>query len=168
VHSETQRILLAPNLHWHNFDIKATLEEGLNMQVEIDNDANACLLSESWSGRLAGIRNAVLVAISEGIRNGDSLRRSTSLRVQRSCGRVRTYLYRSDRIALRLRPARLLGDGRIFEALPPSYCNGTRATTTPLITTAVFPWMQFPQCISGKHTVSQEALTRKGKIAVTP
>lgn len=37
------------------------------MQVEIDNHANACLLSESWSGRLAGIRNAVLVAISEGI-----------------------------------------------------------------------------------------------------
>jgi predicted NBD/HSP70 family sugar kinase len=67
VHPETQRLLLAPNLHWHDFDIKATLEEGLNLQVEIDNDANACLLSESWSGRLAGVRNAVLVAISEGI-----------------------------------------------------------------------------------------------------
>jgi predicted NBD/HSP70 family sugar kinase len=37
------------------------------MQVEIDNDANACLLSESWSGRLAGVRNAVLVAVSEGV-----------------------------------------------------------------------------------------------------
>ena len=31
------------------------------------NDANACLLAELWSGRLAGVRNAVLVAISEGI-----------------------------------------------------------------------------------------------------
>ena len=39
----------------------------MNLQVEIDNDANACLLSESWSGRLAGVSNAVLVAVSEGI-----------------------------------------------------------------------------------------------------
>ena len=67
VHPETQRLLLAPNLHWQGFDIKSTLEEGLNLQVEIDNDANACLLSESWSGRLAGVTNAVLVAVSEGI-----------------------------------------------------------------------------------------------------
>jgi predicted NBD/HSP70 family sugar kinase len=67
VHPETQRLLLAPNLHWQNFDIKSALEKALKLQVEIDNDANACLLSESWSGRLAGVRNAVLVAISEGI-----------------------------------------------------------------------------------------------------
>jgi predicted NBD/HSP70 family sugar kinase len=67
VHPETQRLLLAPNLHWRDFDIKAALEKALDLQVEIDNDANACLLSESWYGRLAGVRNAVLVAVSEGI-----------------------------------------------------------------------------------------------------
>ena len=67
VDPETQRLLLAPNLHWHDFDIKSALEDALKLQVEIDNDANACLLSESWSGRLAGVRNAVLVAVSEGI-----------------------------------------------------------------------------------------------------
>ena len=38
----TQRLLLAPNLKWHDFDIKAALEKGLDLQVEIDNDANAC------------------------------------------------------------------------------------------------------------------------------
>jgi predicted NBD/HSP70 family sugar kinase/predicted transcriptional regulator len=67
VDPDTQRLLLAPNLHWHDFDIKSFLEKALKLQVEIDNDANACLLSESWSGRLAGVRNAVLVAVSEGI-----------------------------------------------------------------------------------------------------
>jgi predicted NBD/HSP70 family sugar kinase len=67
VHPETQRLLLAPNLHWLDFDIKSTLEEALGLQVEIDNDANACLLAESWYGRLSGVRNAVLVAVSEGI-----------------------------------------------------------------------------------------------------
>jgi predicted NBD/HSP70 family sugar kinase len=67
VHPVTQRILLAPNLRWHNFDLKGALEKGLGLQVEIDNDANACLLSELWYGRLEGVRNAVLVAVSEGI-----------------------------------------------------------------------------------------------------
>lgn len=63
----TQRLLLAPNLKWRDFDIKGALEKGLNLQVEIDNDANACLLSELWYGRLEGVRNAVLVAVSEGL-----------------------------------------------------------------------------------------------------
>jgi predicted NBD/HSP70 family sugar kinase len=39
----------------------------LKLQVEIDNDANVCLLSELWNGRLAGVNHAVLVAVSEGI-----------------------------------------------------------------------------------------------------
>src|ERR1700744_1535611 len=67
VDPETQRLLLAPNLHWHNFDIRTVLEKALKLQVEIDNDATACLLAESWYGRLAGVRNAVLVAVAEGL-----------------------------------------------------------------------------------------------------
>ena len=63
----TQKLLLAPNLKWHDFDIKAALEKGLDLQVEVDNDANACLLSELWYGRLEGIKDAVLVAVSEGL-----------------------------------------------------------------------------------------------------
>lgn len=67
VNPETQRLLLAPNLNWANFDIRGAFEKGLKLQVEMENDANACLLAESWYGRLAGVRNAVLVAVSEGI-----------------------------------------------------------------------------------------------------
>lgn len=63
----TQRVLLAPNLHWGDFDLRGALEKGLGLQVEIDNDANVCLLSEMWYGRLPGVRDAVLVAVSEGI-----------------------------------------------------------------------------------------------------
>jgi predicted NBD/HSP70 family sugar kinase len=33
----------------------------------MDNAANACLLSELWFGRMDGIRNAVLITISEGV-----------------------------------------------------------------------------------------------------
>jgi predicted NBD/HSP70 family sugar kinase len=67
VHPVTQRMLLAPNLHWGEFDLRGALQKGLKLQVEIDNDANVCLLSELWYGRLAGVSHAVLVAVSEGI-----------------------------------------------------------------------------------------------------
>ncbi|MEO6922434.1 MAG: ROK family protein [Bryocella sp.] len=63
----SQKIIMAPNLKWNHFDIKSALEKEFGLQVEIDNDANACLLSELWYGRLEGVSNAVLVAVSEGI-----------------------------------------------------------------------------------------------------
>lgn len=63
----TQQLLLAPNLKWEGYDIRRALQQGLALQVEMDNDANACLLSESWSGRLNGVQHAVLVAVSEGV-----------------------------------------------------------------------------------------------------
>jgi predicted NBD/HSP70 family sugar kinase len=67
VDPDTQRLLLAPNLKWGNYDIKGAIEEQMQLQVELANAANACLLSELWSGRLDGIRNAVLITVSEGI-----------------------------------------------------------------------------------------------------
>lgn len=63
----TQRLRFAPNLGWRDFDIKGTVEKGTGMVVEMDNEANACLLAESWFGSMDGVRNAVLVTISEGI-----------------------------------------------------------------------------------------------------
>jgi predicted NBD/HSP70 family sugar kinase len=67
VHPATQRVLMAPNLHWHDFDLRAALEEETGLQVEIDNDANVCLTSELWYGRLEGLKNVVLVAVAEGV-----------------------------------------------------------------------------------------------------
>jgi predicted NBD/HSP70 family sugar kinase len=67
VDPETQRLILAPNLKWSDYDIKGAVEGQMQLQVELANAANACLLSELWSGRLDGIRNAVLITVSEGI-----------------------------------------------------------------------------------------------------
>ena len=67
VHPETQQLILAPNLKWRNVELKQTLEERLKLKVELDNDANACLLSELWFGRMDGLRNAVLISLSEGL-----------------------------------------------------------------------------------------------------
>ena len=63
----TKRLRFAPNLGWRDFDIKGAVERGTGMIVEMDNEANACLLAESWFGSMDGVRNAVLVTISEGI-----------------------------------------------------------------------------------------------------
>ncbi len=65
---ETQRLVLAPNLpKWCDYEIKRELEAKMHLPVELANAANASLLSELWSGSLDGVRNAVLVTISEGI-----------------------------------------------------------------------------------------------------
>ncbi len=67
VDPETQRLILAPNLKWHDYDIKGAIEGALGLRVELDNAAVACLLSELWFGRMDGVRNAVLVTVSEGV-----------------------------------------------------------------------------------------------------
>jgi predicted NBD/HSP70 family sugar kinase len=63
----SQRLILAPNLPWSMYDMKKAIERKIPLQVEMDNAANACLLSELWFGRMDGVRNAVLVTISEGV-----------------------------------------------------------------------------------------------------
>ncbi len=67
VHPVTNRLILAPNLKWSDFDLKAAIQDRLKLQVELENDATACLLSELWFGRMDGIRNAVLISLSEGL-----------------------------------------------------------------------------------------------------
>jgi len=70
VDPETHELIFAPNLKWPRFDIKNAIERGMGLPVELDNAANACLLSELWFGRMDGVRNAVLLTISEGIGAG--------------------------------------------------------------------------------------------------
>jgi len=67
VNPDSQRLILAPNLKWGDYDIKGAIERKMQLQVELANAANACLLAELWSGRLDGVRDAVLVTVSEGI-----------------------------------------------------------------------------------------------------
>ena len=67
VDPRSQFLILAPNLKWGSYDIKSTIEDKMHLQVELMNAANACLLAELWSGKLDGIRNAVLITVSEGV-----------------------------------------------------------------------------------------------------
>lgn len=66
----TQRLIFAPNLKWPEVDLKTVIERETELPVELENAANACLLSELWLGELDGVRNAVLITISEGLGSG--------------------------------------------------------------------------------------------------
>ena len=64
----TQKLVFAPNLGWRDFDLKTPLEKATQVPVELENAANSCALSEICFGRRAeGLRNLVIVTVSEGI-----------------------------------------------------------------------------------------------------
>lgn len=64
----TKRLVFAPNLGWRDVDLKTPLEKATKLPVELENAANSCALSEICFGRRAeGLRNLVIVTVSEGI-----------------------------------------------------------------------------------------------------
>ena len=67
VDPETQHMIFAPNLHWPDFDLKKVIETTLGMAVRMENAATSSLLAELMFRRIDGIRNIVMVAISEGV-----------------------------------------------------------------------------------------------------
>lgn len=67
VNPATHRLIFAPNLKWPDFDIKKMVETKMGLPVRMENDATACLLAELTFARMDGVRDAVLVAVAEGI-----------------------------------------------------------------------------------------------------
>lgn len=64
----SQKFIFAPNLNWRAEDLKERLEQATGLPVDLENEANACALSEFWFGHHSdGARNLIAVAVSEGI-----------------------------------------------------------------------------------------------------
>jgi predicted NBD/HSP70 family sugar kinase len=64
----SQKFIFSPNLGWHAADLKGQLENATGLSVSMENAANACALSEFWFGKhVEGVRNLVVVTVSEGI-----------------------------------------------------------------------------------------------------
>jgi predicted NBD/HSP70 family sugar kinase len=70
VDPETQRLIFAPNLHWPDFDLKKVIEKTMGLPVKMANAATACLLAELTFRRIDGVRDIVLVTVSEGVGTG--------------------------------------------------------------------------------------------------
>ena len=66
----TQHLIFAPNLRWPDFDLKKVIEEKMGLPVKMENAATACLLSELTFRRIDGIRDIVMVTVSEGVGAG--------------------------------------------------------------------------------------------------
>ncbi len=68
---ETERLVFAPNLKWPIVDLKTPIARATGLDVELENAANACVLAEVWFGQhTQGVRNLVVVTVSEGIGTG--------------------------------------------------------------------------------------------------
>jgi predicted NBD/HSP70 family sugar kinase len=70
VDPRTQRLIFAPNLHWPDFDLKRVIEKKMGLPVQMENAATACLLAELTFRRIDGVRDIVLVTVSEGVGTG--------------------------------------------------------------------------------------------------
>jgi predicted NBD/HSP70 family sugar kinase len=67
---QADRLVFAPNLGWGSVDIRGPLREATGLEVEVENAANACVLSALWFGQMQSCRNFVVVTVSEGIGTG--------------------------------------------------------------------------------------------------
>lgn len=67
VDAERANIVYAPNLSWRNEPFKAKLEAKLDIQVFIDNDANAAGWAEYRFGSGRGYRHMVMLTIGTGV-----------------------------------------------------------------------------------------------------
>lgn len=65
-----EKLIFAPNLNWPVLSIKSRIQRATGLRVEMDNVANACALSEIWFGASDGVRDLVVVNVSEGIGTG--------------------------------------------------------------------------------------------------
>lgn len=70
VNTQGLRLVFAPNLHWPDCELKKVIEREMGLTTEVENAANSSLMSELWFGRMDGVRNAVLLTVSEGIGAG--------------------------------------------------------------------------------------------------
>jgi predicted NBD/HSP70 family sugar kinase len=62
------RLVFAPNLRWGTVNLRAMIEDAIELPVAVENAANACALAELWFGQHPEhVRNLIAVTISEGI-----------------------------------------------------------------------------------------------------
>ena len=66
----TGHLVFAPNLGWRDVDLRTPIVEATGLEVELENDANGCVLAAVWFDGWETFRNLVVVTVSEGIGAG--------------------------------------------------------------------------------------------------
>jgi N-acetylglucosamine repressor len=70
IDSDTQKVLLAPNLGWKDVDIKPTMEDAFKAPIYLENEAMASAICENWLGACRDVNNFVCVNVKSGIGAG--------------------------------------------------------------------------------------------------
>lgn len=70
VNQRTHRVLFSPNTPWTQIDLYGELQKVLEVPIEMENAANACLYSERWFGNFGNASNLLAISVSEGIGAG--------------------------------------------------------------------------------------------------
>jgi glucokinase len=63
-------VVVAPNLGWQDFPLRALIAERVGLEATLDNDANCATLGEAWTGAARGARSVVGITIGTGIGGG--------------------------------------------------------------------------------------------------
>jgi len=64
------KVLIAPNLAWRDIDLRAELEEQLDLRVVVENDANAAAWGEFRFGAGEDVDDLLLVTVGTGVGGG--------------------------------------------------------------------------------------------------
>ncbi|MBK9164957.1 MAG: ROK family protein [Acidobacteria bacterium] len=65
------KILIAPNLpELNDFPLAATIADALNIEVFLENDANAAAIGENWLGASNGFSSSICVTLGTGVGGG--------------------------------------------------------------------------------------------------
>lgn len=68
---EAGKILVAPNLpELNDFPLAATIADKLNVEVFLENDANAAAIGENWLGASNGFSSSICVTLGTGVGGG--------------------------------------------------------------------------------------------------
>ena len=67
VHPRSGEVVYSPNLGWRNVSLAKRLKEELDLEVAVENDANALAVGEQWFGDGRGRSNFAVLLLSEGV-----------------------------------------------------------------------------------------------------
>ena len=111
---ESGKLVFAPNLGWHQIDLRRLLESTLDLPVVLENAASACALAELWFGRHPdNVKHLVAADGVGGHRRRPAAERPAVSRHGRARRRVRARDAGRERAALLVREARVLGTVRV-------------------------------------------------------
>ncbi|MFW6022243.1 MAG: ROK family protein [Halanaerobiaceae bacterium] len=86
----------APNLNWKNVPIVDILKEKINIEIVLENDANAAALGEKWFGAGRDVDSMIYMTVSTGIGGGIIINKNILHGVNDTAGEIGHFVIQTD------------------------------------------------------------------------